>query len=668
MPQVVNTNVMSLNAQRQLNKSQLMQNTAMERLSSGLRINSAKDDAAGLSISTGMQSQIRGLNQAVRNANDGVSMAQTAEGSMDEMTNILQRMRELSVQAANDTNSDSNRASIQIEVDQLYSELDRIASTTSFNGINLLDGSNKSTSLQIGSEANQSLSFSIDAVTTKDLNLNAVSGLGELNGGRANTAAGLVVSSVTVNGAVLSGTAAQADMATAVAAEINTQTGLSGVTASAYNTVEGTAGSSGSTVGLLINGTAINSNGSAGGTGSMTDLVDTINRDVSGVTASLNSSGALVLSNDTGNQIDITGTATGSGLVVDDYQGFVSLSSADGSEITIGQSGTTGITAADASTTAQQMGFMLGSGSDVLTGGAVTTGAVTANDGIQINGVDLGAVTGTTAADKAFAINAISDETGVSASATTEVKYVVQVSQIAVESGLSINGVSIDFDTVAGNSVTSLDDVVAVINAAGIQGVVATADAATGSLVLTSQAGSDINVFADGDNTAGGIFVGVTLGSNLAGADKTHGAVTLTGKDGADVLLTSNAADQSLKDAALTKMGITDVGGSATSIGVGLSVTSVTGANNSIQRIDDALDKISDGRANLGAIQNRLGSTISNLQNVSQNISAANSRIRDADFAVETSALSKSQILQQAGTAMLSQANASTQNVLSLLG
>ena len=309
MPSVVNTNVMSLNAQRQLNKSQLSQNQAMERLSSGLRINSAKDDAAGLAISTGMSSQVRGLNQAVRNANDGISMAQTAEGSMDEMTNILQRMRELSVQAANDTNSDSNRASIQIEIDQLYSELDRIAETTSFNGTNLLDGSNKSTNLQIGAESGQSLSFSIDAVTTKDLNLNAVSGLGELNGGRANTTTAMTSTAVNLNGVTLSGTgAAGANMATDVASMVNAKTGLTGVTASAYNTVEGTAGQTGVTSGLTINGQAINSNGSSGGTGSMTDLVDTINRDVSGVTASLNTSGALVLSNDTGNQIDIGGT------------------------------------------------------------------------------------------------------------------------------------------------------------------------------------------------------------------------------------------------------------------------------------------------------------------------------------------------------------------------
>ena len=259
MASVVNTNVMSLNAQRQLGKSQATSNQAMERLSSGLRINSAKDDAAGLAISTGMQSQIKGINQGVRNANDGISMAQTAEGSMDEMTNILQRMRELSVQASNDTNSSSNRASIQKEVDQLYSELDRIAETTQFNGINLLDGSTKSTTLQIGANSGETLSFSIDAVTTKDLNLNAVSGTGELNGGRANTGTAMGTASVTMNGVTLSGTGAVgADMASDVKDMINAKTGLTGVTATAYNTVEGTGGITGVTDGTLsINGTTI---------------------------------------------------------------------------------------------------------------------------------------------------------------------------------------------------------------------------------------------------------------------------------------------------------------------------------------------------------------------------------------------------------------------------
>jgi len=659
MPSVVNTNVLSLNAQRQLNKSQLAQNTAMERLSSGLRINSAKDDAAGLAISTGMSSQIRGLNQAVRNANDGISMAQTAEGSMDEMTNILQRMRELGVQAANDTNSASNRASIQIEVDQLYSELDRIAGTTSFNGINLLDGSNSSTSLQIGSEANQTLSFSISAVTTKDLNLNAVSGLGELNGGRANTASAMTSTAVLLNDVLLSGTAAAgANMAADTKSMINATTGLHGVTASAYNTVEGTAGQTGVTTGLTINTVAISN------TTSMSNLVDTINLEVAGVTATLNSSGALVLSNDTGNQIDITAGTANSGLVQDDYQGFVSLTSADGAEITLAANTPT-VTAAVGSAQIQQMGFMVSNGSDKLTGDAVVSTAVLSTDQIQINGVDLGAVTGTTAADKAFAINAISDESGVSASATTTVEYKGMISQIAIESILTINGVTIDF-TAAANSVDSLDDFITVLNASGIQGVVASASATTGNFILTSQAGSDIII----ESITGDVFQD-TAGGNVDtnGATQfTSGAITLTGKDGADVVVTSKAVDQATKDTALAKIGVTDVGGSETAVGTGLSVTSVIGANNTIERIDDALKKISDGRANLGAIQNRLSSTISNLANVSQNISAANSRIRDADFAMETSALSKSQILQQAGTAMLSQANASTQNVLSLLG
>ena len=645
MPQVVNTNVMSLNAQRQLNKSQLMQNNAMERLSSGLRINSAKDDAAGLSISTGMSSQIRGLNQAVRNANDGVSMAQTAEGSMDEMTNILQRMRELSVQSANDTNSASNRASIQIEVDQLYSELDRIASTTSFNGINLLDGSTKSTSLQIGSEANQSLSFSISAVTTKDLNLNAVSGLGELNGGRANTTVAIANSGIAINGINLTGVAVSANMAKDVKTMVNAKTGLTGVTASAYNTVAGTAGQTGVTSALTINGSTISN------TTSMTDLVDKINLEAAGVTATIDSAGALQLSNNTGNGIIVGGTVTNSGLTAATYQGFVSLSSADGSTISIGTEST--------STTSQlaTAGFLASTGSDVVTGTAVNTAAVTTNDGIQINGVSLGAVTGTTAADKAFAINAISGSSGVSASATTTVSYKATLSNFiaGAASGLTVNGVKINTATAL-----SLNDLVTSINGAGIQGVVATADNTTGSLVLTSQAGSDIIVSTLTANSLD------ALASNSS--TRTTGSITLTGKDGADVILTSTAGAQSTQDTALAKIGVTEIGGSGAAIGVGLSVTSVIGANNSINRIDDALSKISDGRANLGAIQNRLGSTISNLQNVSQNISAANSRIRDADFAVETSALSKSQILQQAGTAMLSQANASTQNVLSLLG
>ena len=154
MALTINTNVMSLNAQRNLGTSQSQLAKSMQRLSSGLRINSAKDDAAGLAISDRMTSQIRGLNQASRNANDGISLAQTAEGALQESTNILQRMRELAVQSANDTNTSSDRASLQAEVSQLQSELDRIAETTTFNGKNLLDGSLGGAKFQVGANAN----------------------------------------------------------------------------------------------------------------------------------------------------------------------------------------------------------------------------------------------------------------------------------------------------------------------------------------------------------------------------------------------------------------------------------------------------------------------------------------------------------------------------------
>jgi flagellin len=641
MAMVVNTNVMSLNAQRQLNKSQAAQNTSMERLSSGLRINSAKDDAAGLAISTGMESQTRGLNQAVRNANDGISMAQTAEGSMDEMTNILQRMRELGVQASNDTNSSSNRASIQKEVDQLYSELDRISSVTSFNGVKLLDGSTKSTSLQIGANSGETLSFSIKAVTTKDLNLNAVSGLGELNGGRVNSAQAIAADQVTINGVSMSAQAATD--ASGLEAMINAKKGLTGVTADAYNVVKSTGGLDGklSAGDLTVNGTAL------AATGDLKGLVDEINLKVAGVTAAVGENDSLVLSNTTGASIAIAGAAAGkAGLTSDTYAGYVSLSSADGSEIKMG------VGSAGTASVLQAVGFNASVGSDDVSGGAVTTTAVTANDNISINGVQLGAITGTSAADKAFAINSLRDQTGVEASAKTEVSVSMIVSVAVADTSLAINGTVIDLSLA-----TTLDSAIDIINKAGLAGVVASADQASGKMVLTSQSGQDIRLTA----AAGSLSAGA-LDSAISA-----GVVTMKGQNGRDVVITSNASDQAAQATALTKLGLTDQGGNETAVGRGLSMATAANAGNSIERIDAALKQISDGRADLGAIQNRLTSTISNLSNVSQNLSAANSRIRDADFAAETSSMSKAQVLQQAGTAMLSQANASSQNVLSLL-
>ena len=637
MPQIINTNIMSLNAQRQLDKSQRLQNQAMERLSSGLRVNSAKDDAAGLAIATGMESQTRGLNQAIRNANDGISMSQTAEGAMDEMTNIMQRMRELAVQAANDTNSASNRASIQKEVDQLYAELDRIANTTQFNGVVLLNGSAGKTTLQIGANSGEMLSFSIDAVTTKDLNLNAVSGLGELNGGRV-AASGTSVAGATINGVLLSGTTVDSTSAQGLATMINAKKGLTGVTATAYNALNGTGNQDGVTSGLQINGVTL------GATSSMQDLVNQINQEVPGVVASISKQGGLSLTNDTGNAITV-GTGAQIGLVDGTYGGFISLTSADGTEIETGYLQSVG-----SSDNIHATGFNESRGSDEVIGGTVLTTVVTDNDGIEINGIKLGAITGTSAADKAFAINALRDQTGVEASAKTEVELSLNVPLPAAASNTQVNGVYL-----AGlGAATTVDSAVSIINNLGIAGIVA-ATSDDGKLVLTSQSGMDINV-----SDAGAVF-------SAGATDIYTGEITLTGQNGADVVVTSNADTQANQEAALAKLGLSSQGGDETAIGSGLSVLSVSNASNTIDRIDDALAKISDSRANLGAIQNRLTSTISNLANVSQNTAAAKSRIMDADFAAETSMLSKAQVLQQAGTAMLAQANASNQGVLQLL-
>ncbi len=435
MPQVINTNVLALNAQRQLNKSQSSQATSIERLSSGLRINSAKDDAAGLAISTRFETQTRGLNQAVRNANDGLSLAQTAEGSLQEMGNILQRMRELAVQSANDSNSDQDRLSIQSEVDQLYDELERISETTEFNGVKLLDGSAGTRTFQIGANSGQTLDFTLDSVTTKELNLNGFSALGELNGGRvsndffqsgaAGTAATTVVAAgaVTINGVALDafsisgGSAAGTKSMSDVETLINDKTGLTGVTATAYNVVTGGIGVTGVTSGgLTVNGTAVTKSGD------MNELVDNINRDVSGVTAALGSQGELVLSNDTGNTITIGGTASdlsAAGLTADTYQGYIGLESSTGEEIEIDFDVDAGGTAADV----QKLGFNVSKGSDEISGGAVSGTFISGADGIQINGVDLGTIRNgasntITAADIANGINAISDETGVESTAS----------------------------------------------------------------------------------------------------------------------------------------------------------------------------------------------------------------------------------------------------------
>jgi len=268
MALTINTNVASLNAQRNLGKSQGALNNSMQRLSSGLRINSAKDDAAGLAISDRMTAQIRGLNQAARNANDGISLAQTAEGALGESTNILQRMRELAVQSANDTNTASDRSSLQAETAQLQSELNRIAETTSFNGKSLLDGTMGGAKFQVGANADQVISFSIASARSADLGTNRfVSDTGTMQNATTaaatsaanNGAAGQVTLAGTNNGtgySTIITSLTAGDSAKSMAAAVNLQTGTTGVTATASTSAKLSAMGAGATS-FSLNGTSI---------------------------------------------------------------------------------------------------------------------------------------------------------------------------------------------------------------------------------------------------------------------------------------------------------------------------------------------------------------------------------------------------------------------------
>ena len=626
MALIVNSNISALTAQRNMGQAQNALETSMERLSSGLRINSAKDDAAGLAISDRMTAQVRGMGQASRNANDAISLAQTAEGGMKETTNLLQRMRELAVQASNDTNSASDRASIQNEVDALMAEIDRIAGTTAFNGSQLLDGATGSRTFQVGANSGETLSLEVGSTTTQSLNLNGYSGLGELNGGRvASTNA--AASDITINGVTITGTAASGSAA-AKATVINAQTGEHGVTATAYNTLEGSVGANGITSGLTINGDTVSDSAN------LEDLADNINRDVAGVTATIEE-GKLVLSNDTGNDIQVGGTVTGSGLTGGTYGGYLSLSSGSGEEITVGLSSTG--TFADL----QEFGLNAGTGSDNVSGQIVSANAIVASHDIKINGVDIGASSSASAADKAAAINAVSAETGVSASASTELATNVNFTNVGTfdTDSLVINGVDINL-----TGDTDLDDVVASINStAGLQGINASSNDA-GQLVLSSNTGLTINISSTGES--------------FVVAQTQRGSLSLESESGSDIKIEGADVDE---------LGLVVQGGSDDAVGRGLDVSSTANASKAIEAIDRALNSISDMRGELGAFQNRMQVTISNLESQSENANAARSRIQDADFAKETAQMSKNQVLTQASQSILAKANQNSQGVLSLL-
>lgn len=488
MASTINTNINTLTAQRNLGTNQASLSTSIARLSSGLRINSAKDDAAGLAISDRLNAQIRGLNQAVRNANDGISLAQTAEGALKASTDILQRVRELAVQSANATNSAGDRQALQAEVGQLVAELDRISQTTEFNGSKLLNGTFGTQQFQVGANANQTITAATANLRTSVYGNNQVKAGGADAFQGAWGANATTAGSLTINGSLGSATVTVGVNSTAKANAdlVNAQTAKTGVTATARTEVNLAFGAVGSySLNLRSdNGTAqaisfaVTATGTADGLGA---AVSAINDQSSktGVTAALNAAGtAVVLTNASGNDISVSDTAV-------QNAGAVTINKIDGT-------GALGATA------------------------VVLAADTTADDSIVVGYITLDS-------DKSF---------------------------------------SADVDT---------------------------------SNILAADASSTLNKVSE------------------------------------------------------------------------LDVTTFAKATDALKTVDSALAFISGERAKLGALQSRFETTISNLQVTSENLSASRSRIVDADFAQETANLSRAQILQQAGTAMVAQANQLPQGVLALL-
>jgi len=674
MPLVINTNVASLNSQRQLMNSGSALDRASERLSSGQRINSAKDDAAGLAISNRMTSQIRGLDQAIRNANDGVSLIQTAEGALQETTNILQRMRELSIQSSNGIYSNADRATLNAEVKQLIEELDRIATSTSFNGQKLLDGSLGKVNLQVGADAGQIITMKIPAMDAKTLGMGFV-GV-DMLGGEMDLAGppALVLNEndVLINGQSIVKALETFDGASDTWDELlgYINTNVLGVAASTYAQATGT----GVGTGVLENGdvfevTITKLDGSTSviqvtNTQNMDELVEKINAESGGLlNAMVTESGRLSIAAQNVQSLTIADTSNAGGTVAGAYNGRLVLESKHGDPITITRGSTGTLAQLD------QLGFRENTNAGQVEGVGITTPNVAWNVGdLTINGVVISNKDTNSLAGKIAAINAAQADTGVTAeafSATTLDFGSVDLSTIT--SALLMNGEPINI-----NGATSIGDIVNAFNAKkDITGISATL---LGTRVVLEGNAAAITFGVDGTNNGLADLNAATLqiqsgtgaATTISATTETvPGGIKLSSVNGApiSIRLGANAVPATI---GLLESNVTAEGAFGTAI-ASISIDTVAGAQKAIGVIDKALATINDARSQLGAINNRLDFTMSNLANISEKTSASRSRIVDADFAAETAALSRAQVLQQAATAMLAQANARPEQVLSLL-
>jgi flagellin len=685
----------SLVAQSNMSKQERAMNTAMERLSSGLRINSAADDAAGSAIASKLTSQVKSLGQAVRNANDAISLTQTAEGALGEVENILQRMRELSVQGGNSTLNASDRSQIQAELNQLAAEIDAISQKTNFNRVNLLDGTNASLTIQMGIDAEDTLDIALKKTTVESLGIgsSSSSSVNQITTGRITALGDITEDDVKINGKNIFSSDFDADATTflgttpdttagvgnatkeaaVLAQEINTNTGEHGVVATAFNVVKAktnvyTAGE------VTINGTAVASRATK------EEFVAAVNAEVANVEARIDADGYIIFSNDNGYAINFTG-ATELGISTNDaYGGFVTLTSLSNEPITIQAGSKENGYGADEGRRANvaTLGF---NESNIVNGKLAITGNIyvdnnqlTGADGLKINGVLITELenqgsTNIHATDKVAQINDKTDQHGVVATAFNQVKVTVDMNTATMtnHSDLAINGITINVSADA-----TIEDLVSGINAGlvGKADVVASIEADTGAMLLTSNTGATITI---NDGGSGALFTAATYtdgsdfsgGTFATGSGNAKGFITLQSQDGSAIKIEDGDRDAD-GDNGANRIGFAsqnEAGNTAT----GVDVTSVTAANSALSTLDDAIDTVAKFRASFGAYENRLEAAINNLVTLQVNTDAARSRIEDADFAGETSQLTKAQILSQAATSMLAQANASKNSLLALL-
>ena len=727
---VINTNMSALTAQNGQRIAQASLSMAMERLSTGQRINSAKDDAAGLAISQRMTADVRGLAVAIRNANDGQSLAQTAESAMGEVTNMLQRMRELSVQASNGTVTADDRKALQAEVKQLTSEIDNIGSRTNFNGIKLLDGSAKNLQLQTGSRAGETVKFGIGSARTADLGTGATAALsasGAFQATASNLSANdsLIAADLLINNVNIGASSSDDDnlssgekaaSALAKVAAINRASAQTGVTAVVGKTVmAGSAMTAAALTGTVtINGkTTASIATTTSAAANRTLVADAINA-MSGQTG--------VRAIDTGD--DLAGirleaadgrnivtsfstlTAATTGLKAGAQSGSFNLVSNNGNPVEISSTSAGRVSRSGLQVGTYQRGIS-GVTSDSRAVSANAAAANTLNSGdLKINGI---AIRGATASDDIFsddsalsskkaasaiaiaaAINAASAETNVTAKAnalTLDGSAPTTVIGTTATATLAINGVQIDITLDQNDTAQATRENVAreINKYSGLTGVVAL-DSGKGGLSLTAADGRNIAVAFDSDEAASAANFG--LGSvTIRGTNTAYTVQGLTDPTdfSADTVQTAYAtvslsSSKGIKvDAGTLAYGTASnfaklgfEGNKYGSDDGGLKVADIDlstqeGAVAALNSIDQALNTVNLDRANLGAVQNRLEATVNNLSSNSTNLVSSRSRILDADFSAETTNLAKSQVLSQAAQAMLAQANQSQQQVLQLL-